>query len=207
MVLQGHELAVEASNACLAQAERLDPRQPRWPYLQAASLLSTNPEAAIEKLERAIELCDCQPDVPRLELGELLLDQGRFPEAAEQFRRISESHPGNARASLGLGRVAYEQRAFALGIAHLDRCVANVHTRQAATLLLAQIYERQGNRSAAERALRQAEDLPKDTAWPDPFQDEVNRLRVDKKSIALRRRRPHSPRPLSGRTQTAPAGA
>src|SRR5438045_4087886 len=37
MVLIGHGLPVEASNACLAEAERLDPRQPRWPYLQATS--------------------------------------------------------------------------------------------------------------------------------------------------------------------------
>src|SRR5437762_728489 len=33
MVLMCHGLPVEASKACLVQAERLDPRQPRWPYL------------------------------------------------------------------------------------------------------------------------------------------------------------------------------
>src|SRR5439155_409376 len=86
MILQSHGLGVEASTACLAEAERLDPRQPRWPYLQAILVVTTDPDAAIPKLQRAVALCDCDPAAPRLELGEVLLDQGRFPEAAEQFQ-------------------------------------------------------------------------------------------------------------------------
>ncbi|HLJ94925.1 MAG TPA: hypothetical protein VKU02_17250, partial [Gemmataceae bacterium] len=31
MILMAHGLPVTASTACLTQAERLDPRQPRWP--------------------------------------------------------------------------------------------------------------------------------------------------------------------------------
>jgi tetratricopeptide (TPR) repeat protein len=180
MVLQCHDLPVEASNACLAQAERLDPRQPRWPYLQATSVLTTNPEAAIAKLQRAVELCDCDPDAPRLQLGEVLLDQGQFQEAAEQFRRIVQKDPGNARALLGLGRLAHERGELSESISHLDHCVADVHTRQAASLLLAQIHKRLGNKPAAEQALRQAADLPMDAPWPDRFEDELDRLRVGK---------------------------
>ncbi len=180
MVLRCHDLSVEASNACFAQAERLDPRQPRWPYLQATSVLTANPEAAIAKLHRAVELCDCDPDTPRLELGEVLLEQGRFQEAAEQFRRVLQCRPGNARASLGLGRLADEHGELSVSIAHLDHCLADSHTRQAATILLAHIHERLGNRSAAEQTLRKAAELPKDAAWPDSFQEEVDRLRVGK---------------------------
>jgi tetratricopeptide (TPR) repeat protein len=58
--------------------------------------------------------------------------------------------------------------------------VADPHTRQAANVLLAQIHERLGDKSAAERVLRKAAELPKDALWPDPFQEEVDRLRVGK---------------------------
>jgi len=68
-------------------------------------------------------------------------------------------------------------------IAHLDHCVADVHARKAANLLLAQVRERLGNKSAAEQALRQATDLPNDRAWLDRFQDEVEELMVGKQKL------------------------
>src|SRR5262249_39712413 len=36
--------AVPESNRCFAQAERLDPGDPRWPYLQGTGLQSDDPE-------------------------------------------------------------------------------------------------------------------------------------------------------------------
>jgi protein O-GlcNAc transferase len=186
MVLVGHGFPVEASDACLARAERLDPRQPRWPYLRATSVITTDPETAITKLQRAVELCDCDPDVVRLQLGEVLLEDGRFGEAVEQFLRVLGRHPGNARASLGLGRAVYERGELSESIAHLHRSAADVHTRKAAHTLLAQAYERLGNKPVAEQTLRQAADLPKDTAWPDPFQEKVNELQVGKQTALAR---------------------
>src|SRR5207245_82809 len=58
--------------------------------------------------------------------------------------------------------------------------------RKAAHTLLAQVQERLGNKAAAEEALRQAADLPKDTAWPDPFQEKVNELQVGKQTALAR---------------------
>jgi tetratricopeptide (TPR) repeat protein len=186
MVLVGHAFSVEASDACLAQAERLDPRQPCWPYLQATSVITTDPEAAIRKLRRAVALCDCDPDAPRLQLGEVLLEQGRLEEAAEQFLRVLQQHPGDARASLSLGRVAFERSELSESITHLNNAAADAHTRKAAHTLLAQAYERLGNKPAAEQALRQAAELPKDTTWPDPFQEKVSELQVGKQTALVR---------------------
>lgn len=183
MILQSHGLPVEASNACFAQAERLDPRQPRWPYLQASLLLTTDPEAALVKLQRTVALCDCEPDAPRLLLGEKLLDQGKLPEAAQQFERALQQHPDNARAYLGLGRIAYERGELSESIPHVNRCTGDVHTRKAAHILLAQIYERCNNKPAAEQELALAAKLPNDTPWPDPYQDDVVRLRVGQRAI------------------------
>src|SRR5262249_62259335 len=44
--------------ACFAQAERLDPGDPRWPYLRGEALLLRDPGAALPHLQRAVGLCD-----------------------------------------------------------------------------------------------------------------------------------------------------
>src|SRR5437868_5647204 len=49
MVLAAHQFTAEA-NACFAQAERLNPKEPRWPYYQGVALSLGDPEAAIPKL-------------------------------------------------------------------------------------------------------------------------------------------------------------
>jgi tetratricopeptide (TPR) repeat protein len=186
MVLVGHGFPVEASDACLAQAERLDSRQPCWPYLRATSLIPTDLEAAIPKLQRAVELCDCDPDAPRLELGEVLLEEGRFDEAAEQFLRVLERHTDNVRAFLDLGRAAFERGELSESMTYLHRSEVDVHTRKAAHTLLAQAHERLGNKPAAEEALRRAAGLPKDMAWPDPFQEKINEVQVGKQTALVR---------------------
>src|SRR5207244_3018451 len=104
-VLAAHEFIVEG-DICFRQAEQLDPSQPRWPYYQAITLSLGNPEAAIPKLQRTVELCDCEPDRPRLRLAELLVGQGRLDDAADQLRRLLQKNANHPRAHLGLARLA-----------------------------------------------------------------------------------------------------
>ena len=54
MVLHAHVFADEAQ-ACYAEAARLDPADPRWPYLEANIQLSRVPDAAVPGLRRAAE--------------------------------------------------------------------------------------------------------------------------------------------------------
>ena len=186
MILQAHGLPQAAAQACFTQAEHLDPRQPRWPYYQALALVFTDPEAAIPKLQRAVALCDCAPDVPRLQLGEMLLDRGRLDEASEHFQRVLRHDPQNARASLDLARVAFERGQFRETIAQLERSLEDAHTRKAAHNLLAQTYERLADPSRAEQELRRANELPNDAPWPDPFWDEMTQVRVGKQASLAR---------------------
>src|SRR5262249_36108547 len=155
-------------------------------YLQAAPLLKTDPAAALPKLERAVALCDCVPDAPRLQLAELLLQQGRLQAADAHLLRVLQQYPDNARASLGLARLSFERGECSHRLTHLHRCVAGDRTRKAARLLLAQAYERLGNPSAAEQEFRRAADLPNDAPWPDRFFDEVVQLRVGKQALLTR---------------------
>src|SRR5439155_19466770 len=80
MVLVAHDRTAEA-NQCFAQAEQLDPREPRWPYFQGVALSLGAPEEALPKLQRAVELCGDAAEAPRRRLAELLLLQGRAEEA------------------------------------------------------------------------------------------------------------------------------
>ena len=92
------------ARTCLKQAEELDPREPRWPYLQAGIEQWTNPESEA-KLRRTVELCDDAPPTPRLRLAEWLLGRDRFEEAEGEFNRSLAAVPNNPWARLGPVRV------------------------------------------------------------------------------------------------------
>src|SRR5262245_23756992 len=49
-VLRAHNFG-DAANVCFARAEQLDPTEPRWPYLQGATLALTDRDAAIVLFE------------------------------------------------------------------------------------------------------------------------------------------------------------
>ena len=178
-LLRAHGYVPE-SNFCFAQAERLDPGDPRWPYLQGIGVQSADPEAAIGHLERAVARCGNTPDAPRLTLAEVCLQQGRLDEAEGHFRQVLQDDPGNVRAHLGLGRSALERATRGDAVAHLERSAASRLTEKASRVLLAQAYQQLGDAAAAGRERARALDLPADPPWPDPFLEEVVSLMIGK---------------------------
>lgn len=181
MVFLAHDLPAEA-NSSFVQAERLDPREPRWPYYQAISLSSGKPEWAIPKLRRAAELCGEACSALILRLAELLLHQGHLEDAEKQLRRVLTREPEDPLATLGLARISFAQNKTEEALAHARRVSADVHTRKASHQLLAQVYGRLGNQDEAIAASRQATRLPEDAPWPDPFAEEVARLATGKQA-------------------------
>src|SRR5207245_10323575 len=107
-VLLAHEFSDEA-RACFAQAEALDPREPRWSYHQGTILSQGEPDAAIPKLQRAVEGCGNDPDAPRLRLAEILLSQGHPGDAKAQCERVLRRDPAHAHAHVALARLAYQR--------------------------------------------------------------------------------------------------
>ncbi len=84
---------------------RLDPKNPRWPFLQAAILADLGrPGEAIPLLQSA---CALAPDrtTLRLRLADLLLETGRPAEAAALYRAVMVDDPGSLSAILGLARI------------------------------------------------------------------------------------------------------
>jgi tetratricopeptide (TPR) repeat protein len=189
LIFLAHDFRAEAL-ACFREAERLDDREPRWPYFCGLTLTQSDPDAAIPELRRAVELWGDAAESPRLRLAETLLGQGRFDEAGEQFRRLLEIQPDNeavtARAELGLARIALEQDDWQGSLAHLDRCASNPCSRKVAHALRAEIRQRQGDMQAAVREMRQANAAPANAPDPDPFLEEMERRRTGKQALFAR---------------------
>jgi tetratricopeptide (TPR) repeat protein len=175
MVLSAHGLSHEAGT-CYAQAERLDPTEPRWPYYQAVGLLPTDPDAAIACLERAVERSRASVLISRLRLAEALLERGRIAEAERHYSVALTQEPNNLQARLGLGRVALFQEHWQRALDLIAPCRNDVHARKVAHTLCAHVYRRLGQSRKAEEEEKQAARLPPDEGWPDPYAYEVARL-------------------------------
>ncbi len=165
--------AVRSARDKVAAARR-DPRDPRWPYLQALALLEgrPDPQGALPALKTAAELATGEP-APRLKLGEVLLEQGHLDEARRQFQLALELDAGNARARLGLGRVAYLRGDLKEAIEHLASSARAAPRVKATRALLAELYFRQGDRDSAEQERQLMAGLPDTHRWPDPYFDQV----------------------------------
>ena len=173
-LLRAHGFKVE-SNVCFTRAEQLDPDNPRWPYYQGYSLRLDDPEAAIRHLQRAVALGGHTPDAPELCLAEVLLQQGRLDDAEQHFQRVLQAYPGNARAELGLGRLALERARPRDAFDHLSRAASSRLTQKAASIWLAQVYHQLGDPGTGQERARAAA-LPDDPPWPDPYLDEIPQL-------------------------------
>jgi tetratricopeptide (TPR) repeat protein len=186
MTFHAHGLT-DLAVRCFVEAERLDPSDAAWPYLQGLIQTPINPAAAAAKLRRGAELCGNVPDAPRLRLGLLLLAEGNQTRAEEHFREVLRSDPDNARAHFGLARAAFTKGDWPSAREQVAHCLVDPTTRKVARTLLAQVHERLGN-SAAAQAYRQAADGPDDQPWPDPFVLEASRLQTGKRTLLLRGR-------------------
>jgi tetratricopeptide (TPR) repeat protein len=163
----------EPSRPCFAEAERLAPANPRWPYFQAGVLLNRGDrEAAVVLLHKAVRCCDAAGEsntAPRLLLAETLLTLGRLEEAEEQIQKALQRQPEDPRALFDLGLLAVSRQDWQAARDHLRRCLGSPLTRQRARAQLALVVQRLGDTAAADQFRAEAERLPRDTDWLDPF--------------------------------------
>jgi tetratricopeptide (TPR) repeat protein len=179
-VLRAHEFHADG-DLCFAQAAKLDPGDPRWPYLLSRGLLGVNPDGALPYLERAVALGG-NVTSPRLVLGELLLEKGRVEESASQFRQVLQIDTEDPRAHLGLGRIAYFRGDLKASLDHLRRSAAQAPKVKATHAVLAQVYHRLGQEIASADELRLMKELSEEWVWPDPYIEEVSRVWIGLKA-------------------------
>jgi tetratricopeptide (TPR) repeat protein len=160
LVLKAAGLA-QATN-CFAHAEKLDPKDPRWPYFQNT----------VDRLKRAVARAGQDQAFVRIRLGELLAEAGRWSEAEEHFRAAGDS--------LGLAQIACAQGRWKDAVPVLERARQNKYTAQAATTLLATAKLRLGEPEEARALSAEAATMPPDTGRPNPFDAEAKQYVVGK---------------------------
>jgi tetratricopeptide (TPR) repeat protein len=175
----------DESKVCFTQAERLDPTNPRWPYLLGGPLLNQGDLAeALPCLQRAVQRSEATSEgnsVPQLVLAETLLKLGRLDEAEGQLRPLLAQPEPLTRAQFDAGLLAAAREDWESARAHFRRCVGHPAARQKASLQLSAICQRLGDQAAAGNYRRQADSLPKDLDWPDPFVAEYLERAVTKR--------------------------
>ena len=182
MVLSIHDILPEA-DICFAQAERLEAREPRWPYLRGLARSGEDPGAALPSLQRAANLCGDLP-APHLRLAELLIERGRLDEAQAELEPVSKREPSNPRALLCLARLAVARNQPGAALDYLKQSIQFAPDVKASHALLGAIEQRSGNQAAAEAAFRRAGQLPEKHVWPDPFLVEINQFRTGLTAMA-----------------------
>jgi tetratricopeptide (TPR) repeat protein len=157
---------------CFAQAARLEPDNPRWPYLEGETLSRENAAAAVEPLQHALALCERRGEdvlVARLRLGETLLAAGAYRQAQVHFQRALEIEPDHPSAHLNLGIIALAQNDLTGARSHLLQCRESPFSRQKANTHLAIVCRRLGKTAEAEEFAKKAVRLPADVHWSDPY--------------------------------------
>ena len=172
-LLRASQLLPEAA-ACFAEAEKLDPQKPSWPYLQGEALRMVDLDAAVTPLRRAAERMDPADTIaPSLRLAEVLLAQGHNEEAETRLRQALTSEPDNPTVHYNLGILALERGDLSVSLTHLQRGEHSPFTQRKVCSQLAAIYKRIGKPEQAERYSRKADTLPVDSNWIDPFLTDV----------------------------------
>jgi tetratricopeptide (TPR) repeat protein len=164
----------DAAERCFSNARRLAPGDMRWPYyLAQVARLSNDSGKAATLFEQALVL---QPDhVPSLVwLAEMRLSQSRPADAKPPLLKAQALAPREGAVLYGLGRVALEERDYALAVQQLEAALALVPSANRVQYPLAMAYRGLGNTQQADAHLRLRGETPLPPA--DPLMAEVRGL-------------------------------
>ncbi len=158
---------------CFGHAERLDPAEPRWPYLAGEALARQNKhQEALSPLARAAHLSEAaglRSYAPFLRWADALLASGQ-PDAAEPpLRRALELEPDHPNVHLALAQLARAREQWDQVDQHLQRCLHSPFTQRKACGLKAEVCQRRGDRDLAAEFGRRALDLAADSQWIDDW--------------------------------------
>jgi tetratricopeptide (TPR) repeat protein len=165
----------DPARICFSRAQELDATEPRWAYLEGVSLLLRDPMAAIPCWQHAAERArgDELALTARLRWAEALMANDRLVEADEILRQELVTHPENVRLHFDLGSLASARSDSAGAIDQFRRCGNDPACRRKAATNLAALLSLQGKSDEAASFAAQAERLPPDSDWPDPFLSEI----------------------------------
>ncbi len=184
MLLLAHLFDRDA-DVCFAEASRLDPNDPKWPYARGLVALKRRPHEAVALLRQAAQ-ARSRPEyesLVRLQLAEALLERGQFDEAEQLFRTQEAETPGSPRAALGLGMIAQARGQETAAESYFRVARSSPYARKSATAQLAALARARGDPTAAAALDKENAELPNDPAWPDLLFEELASLEVGKRGF------------------------
>ncbi len=179
----------EDSLVCFGEASRLDPADPRWPYLHGLAQQAINLEGALPHFREAAHRAHTGPaaNVVRLRYAEALARKGETAEATRVLHEVLRNDPDEVRALLLLGILASEANDLDEAEADFLKCVSSPLTRQRATTRLAGLALQRGDAAAAEQYRKQAKTYPlRDPEGSDPYADEYKVLLVGRRARLIK---------------------
>ena len=84
-------------------------------------------------------------------LAETLQALGKTEAAASQFNHVLAAEPNDPRAQFGLGQLAYARGDWRECRKHLEACVGTPQARKRASILLATVCDRLGDKENADK--------------------------------------------------------
>ncbi len=179
---------------CLVQVQRLDPREPCWPYLHGSvALLLAKPREGIPKLREALTLTDAAAtgdaatdaaDARHAEarhailflLATALIEDGQLDEAEQRLRELGAAQGQGARLHFGLGLLARARDDRPAARKHLSVLADHPCARKQVCFLLASLTPE--DEKLADSYRSRAAGLPPDVPWPCSYDEEVRNYRV-----------------------------
>jgi len=114
----------------------------------------------------------------RLRLANLLLDLGRFDEAAAEFRKALDADSSDTHALFGMAQLSVARQDPQKALRYLIAVGMAPEARKRACCLRAAVYERLGNREARDIELGRLAEMPEDAPWQDDAMNQVVLLQV-----------------------------
>jgi len=165
MVFGAHGYDAEAGK-CLAEAERLDADDARWPYLRGVLAVAHAPAEAETHLRRAMdrELSAEARTAIGSKLAEVLIERGDLDAAAELLRDTT-----SGRSRFGQGQIALARNDHAAARERFASVANDPYCRKKVAIAMAALSREAGEMAAASHFEDAARHLPNDPSWPDPF--------------------------------------
>jgi tetratricopeptide (TPR) repeat protein len=163
---------------CYAEAERLDPADPAWPYLHGVHLLEVSPKQAFPLLKKALSLTGDREEQKAMHfrLARALLEAGQMEQADEHARALQQLEPHGVRSRFVSALLALERGEHDRARDHLSVLTDVPFAKKSASLLLAPLLDKDAAQALRERAAR----LPLDAPWFDPIEDRMRQCRGER---------------------------
>jgi tetratricopeptide (TPR) repeat protein len=177
MVLSSNNFNAPALE-CFAQAERLDPLDPRWPYIRGNSLFESEPKEGIALLEKALKAAKSQDDRATIHfrLARMLIENGQLDEAASHVQGEQQIEGESPRVVFCRALLARARDEVATAREQLKKLLGVPFVRKKACILLSNLFQQDPQQARLFET--QAAGLPEDVPWPDNILDPIENYRV-----------------------------